>query len=166
MNPCVCSFLFTIIINKSNMRCSMDVCILTQPSYCIPHFYDRLHFAFLSIWDTTPFPPRPIAWYFAFSLFSKYFLPNLDFGYIFCPLGWQDLPLFAPLTWTAPKHRFSILSKTVIFIWIWPPGAGSSHVFWPKSWLFSLGLSWTLWTSSKIPIFLCRSFLYDRYWRF
>ena len=34
---------------------------------------------------------------YAFSMFWKYFLTNLDFGYIFCHLGWQDLPLFAPL---------------------------------------------------------------------
>ena len=32
-----------------------------------------------------------------FFMFWKYFLPNLDLGYNFCHLGWQDLPLFAPL---------------------------------------------------------------------
>ena len=37
-------------------------------------------------------------------MFWKYFLPKLDFGYIFCHLGWQDLPLFAPLA-ISPSYK-------------------------------------------------------------
>ena len=44
---------------------------------------------------------------YAFSMFWKYFLPNLDFGYIFCHLGWQDLPLFASLLkWEVSNINF------------------------------------------------------------
>ena len=38
----VCSWSFTIIINKSNIRCSMGVYTLTQPSCCIPHHQKKV----------------------------------------------------------------------------------------------------------------------------
>ena len=78
---------------------------------------------------------------YAFSMFWKYFLPNLDFGYIFCHLGWQDSPLFAPLATTLNNNN-------IIIVTISQPCLGqffylqSQNLAW---WYFWLDLNTFIW---------------------